>query len=757
MNFIDHMGTLCPFDCDKKILKWVEQVNAEYPGKNLDKVGGEEIKRIVYNLYSDKYFLLIFKESFDDVSPKTLKKISTAGIHAGCTRYIPGNWGELSTPANDLLQDKRRLRSNNVRLYGAQEVLKQIKILREARKTHQSLIAEVDQVSFKKLVEIKENLSSRYQWLFDSEKKAMSELVNNNISIKAKNELKHLQDDLIARTKNEPPSYALILKLENFTSTNNELLNYFSSTERDEIADAMLTQAELVRIELRKNWNWGDQKETGLKKHEEYTDYYREKNYTAAIPSLEWLLENIPDLHSSIYINGARIYKELARKTEDPNKKGEYYQKLLRMYDKRIKVFGQRKGLYSRKLVDAIGIYLKDKSKYAELYQLSKEAFRNEGNEMLSHALRSYAVMAYKQPGKTSNSVCQDLTKITGALRYQYQTNEKVRELDKTMKVYKGILDIYEVGGLKKCGIDLIYLEEKSLEFDENGNLTPNSLYKRALNAYNNENYERALPDFKQAHSYGKESSDKIFECYKNLGYLSNANQWAEEAYSSGKIRAFYAAIYFRNTKQWDKHEQWVDKSIAANETFAGDPVTEEDRLPGHVLQAYYLAAEGKDEQARSLLKRPLESEKLPKSFRGLAYETLGLITYRNKEYKESAGHYKTAISNGRNVFDRVARSYAAAGDYAGALLFAEKASEDGDYIISECIDLLHKSPGFDIKRLDSFLLALERDGGHRKFLGEAYFHLYLIYSLGSNTVKIDEGAAKIYFGKADSMGRFKN
>ena len=45
------------------------------------------------------------------------------------------------------------------------------------------------------------------------------------------------------------------------------------------------------------------------------------KTIQASLPPLNWLLKNVPNFHSSLYINAADIYDELAEKEKDPARK----------------------------------------------------------------------------------------------------------------------------------------------------------------------------------------------------------------------------------------------------------------------------------------------------------------------------------------------------------------------------------------------------------------------------------------------------
>ena len=78
-------------------------------------------------------------------------------------------------------------------------------------------------------------------------------------------------------------------------------------------------------------WNWPEDKATAEEKNVLYTDYVKMDNFQEAIEPHSWLLENAPDLNKSIYINGAKIYEDLADNEGDAAKKGEYQIKALEM------------------------------------------------------------------------------------------------------------------------------------------------------------------------------------------------------------------------------------------------------------------------------------------------------------------------------------------------------------------------------------------------------------------------------------------
>lgn len=146
------------------------------------------------------------------------------------------------------------------------------------------------------------------------------------------------------------------------------------------------------------NWNWPEDKSTAQEKVVLYTDAKKQKNYEAAEPPLQWLLENAPDLNPSIYINGADIYEELAVKASDDSQKKEYVDQALAMFDKRLEYFGEgnEADILNRKARTAMKILYKDKSQYDKLQEIYTSAME-AGNENLAY----YNLVPYMTIAKT--------------------------------------------------------------------------------------------------------------------------------------------------------------------------------------------------------------------------------------------------------------------------------------------------------------------------------------------------------------------
>ena len=153
-------------------------------------------------------------------------------------------------------------------------------------------------------------------------------------------------------------------------------------------------------------WNWGDSIDVAKEKNALYTDQLKSENYAAAAKALDWLLINTPDLNASIYINGAKIFENLAEKETDATKKKQYEEKALSMYDLRIKYFGDEASVMNRKVNSAYGFYKDDKSKYKELFEMFKKTVELNGTDIFDGNLLYYMVATHKY--KRSNNGLSD-------------------------------------------------------------------------------------------------------------------------------------------------------------------------------------------------------------------------------------------------------------------------------------------------------------------------------------------------------------
>ncbi|WP_296622759.1 hypothetical protein [Marivirga sp.] len=169
----------------------------------------------------------------------------------------------------------------------------------------------------------------------------------------------------------------------------------------------LLTLALLIGVQAtmlaQDGWNWPedpDKKAKAMEKNALYSDMLTAEKYEAAKPPLDWLLKETPDLNPSIYIQGVKVYENLAESSTGQKQKNMQDSVVL-LYDLRIKYFNDVENVTNRKANDAYNVWKERKDKYKDLYEIEKEAIEMLGAKSFSSNAIYYmdAARRYKLTG----------------------------------------------------------------------------------------------------------------------------------------------------------------------------------------------------------------------------------------------------------------------------------------------------------------------------------------------------------------------
>ncbi len=193
----------------------------------------------------------------------------------------------------------------------------------------------------------------------------------------------------------------------------------------------MLLTFFTLAVQAQPGWKWPDDEaiaEKAKEKNALYSDALKSKMYRQAANNLSWLLVKAPDLNSSIYINGSKIYDELADAEKDAAKKKVYQDSSLLLYDLRIKYFNKKASVLNRKAFAAYKYHKSEPSKYKELYELFKESVELNGNKTWDNNVLAYfdVVRRYqKESSVFSNEEVLDLfAQVEGIMLYKRENNK---------------------------------------------------------------------------------------------------------------------------------------------------------------------------------------------------------------------------------------------------------------------------------------------------------------------------------------------
>ena len=191
-------------------------------------------------------------------------------------------------------------------------------------------------------------------------------------------------------------------------------------------------------------YNWPEDEGTAREKLALYSDAFKLKDYANAVEPLKWLYENAPDLNSSIYINGAKVFEEMAKKEADEAKKAEYQEMTLKIYDDRIKYFNDEVNVLNRKGFAAYKFYKARKDKYEELYTLYESIVEKSGNNLSPNLLVAYmdVLRRYNAASKklSDDEILEKYDKLSAIMDHKIKAGDKAELVKKQKPMVDKIL-----------------------------------------------------------------------------------------------------------------------------------------------------------------------------------------------------------------------------------------------------------------------------------------------------------------------------
>lgn len=190
-----------------------------------------------------------------------------------------------------------------------------------------------------------------------------------------------------------------------------------------------------------KGWNWPADKATAEEKNVLYGDYVKSGNYEMAIEPHQWLVENAPNLNTSLYINGTKIYENLAKKEKDPVKKKAYVKKAMELYDLRVKNCGDEINVINRKAMSAYVFWVNDKEKRADLLALFEKVFEKSGDNVANGVCRAYAnVIKVNKTSLTEEQILDKFDDLFNVIEKNMDKGKDVESWQKAQDLANGVL-----------------------------------------------------------------------------------------------------------------------------------------------------------------------------------------------------------------------------------------------------------------------------------------------------------------------------
>ena len=153
----------------------------------------------------------------------------------------------------------------------------------------------------------------------------------------------------------------------------------------------------LSSIDAQSEWKWPEEPDL-FKIAQERQAFYKIQmqldKYEDAYRVLSWLYQNTPDLHESIYKDGAKIIGELFDTDLSDDRRTALEDSLLWTYDMRIKYFNDKPAVTDRKAYAAFKLYYKSPQKYPLLLELYRDLYTQSAADISNFNLTPYMTLA---------------------------------------------------------------------------------------------------------------------------------------------------------------------------------------------------------------------------------------------------------------------------------------------------------------------------------------------------------------------------
>lgn len=300
-----------------------------------------------------------------------------------------------------------------------------------------------------------------------------------------------------------------------------------------------------------------------VKNYSLYNEYFKQNNYSEAVPSFENTLKHCPKLSKSLYQNGAKMYADLIEKEADAAKKQALIDKHLALYDLRIESFGQKAFVLGRKGVD---LYKYNPTAPEKAFDVLKQAFEADQKKLEANPLY-YLYMSLNDMYKAGKATKEDMftwyPKVSGALEAAIADPSNAKTVDGYKSVQAEVDKIFS--SVAECN-DIIAIYDKKIAASPDDvellktatklmnvkGCTDSDLYFKAASklhaaspseesAYSlgmnqKDNCGKAVEYFKQASELASTNDNKAkylllaADCYKKLGQYSTARTQAQKA-----------------------------------------------------------------------------------------------------------------------------------------------------------------------------------------------------------------------------------
>lgn len=193
-----------------------------------------------------------------------------------------------------------------------------------------------------------------------------------------------------------------------------------------------------------------------------YAEYYKQKNYKDAFPYWEIAFNECPLATLNLYSNGAVMMKSFIETETDAKKKDDWFQYLMKVYDQRIKYFGNHAKyptdyINGIKGIDMLRYKANDQTYMKSANALLQTTIKNRGNKTQAAVLTNYmtnTVSLFKAAQLTAADVVDAFTVVSEILDYQTSnTTDETDEGSNLPEIKAAVEKLFASSGAASCDV----------------------------------------------------------------------------------------------------------------------------------------------------------------------------------------------------------------------------------------------------------------------------------------------------------------
>lgn len=325
-----------------------------------------------------------------------------------------------------------------------------------------------------------------------------------------------------------------------------------------------------------------------------FTEYAKVKNYADALDPWQSVYDNCPTASKNIYIQGVNIINWQISQTTDAAVRDELVNKLMKLFDDRIKYYGSDKKMPREKILAQKAYYhgFYRPNDKATIYPWLKEAIEKLQNEADPSYIQQFIFVSndlYKADNSLAEQFINDYTLVNTILTAN-STNTALRDME-TYKTVKQSVDVlFAASGVADCEkMNSIFLPNVEANKYNQTYLQSTMRLFRGLKCTENEAYFKAA-DYSHKITPSAESAAGLGNMCFGKQDFTTALKYYEEAANLSTEDADIADNYFRmalchfRLNQFSKAREYCKQSLTKNS---------EQGAPYILLGSMYASAKG--------------------------------------------------------------------------------------------------------------------------------------------------------------------